>query len=292
MKSPLLVLDSHYLCHRAFHAQSNLSWNGRATGVIFGFLKGIGPLKDEFRTDRIAFCFEGTGSLRKEQYPEYKGGVRSKQRSVPEQKAYDALHSQILQLRTQYLPKIGFRNIFCFDGLESDDIMASIAKNPELYGECILVTSDSDLYQCLSPTCSIFSPQKMKLLTEDWFRREYGIRPSKWAVVKAIAGCHTDNVKGVGGVGESTAIKYVKNLLPHTHKAFWIIQSKRGREIIRRNKNLVKLPLSCPAIEQIFKDDISPQGWKDVCHELGMRSLAGQPPVSSRELLGGGLRNG
>jgi hypothetical protein len=185
-------------------------------------------------------------------------------------------------LKNRYLPKIGFRNIFCFRGMESDDIMAAIAANST--DNIILVTSDSDLFQCLREDVSIYSPQKQKLLTEQWFRRQHRISPSSWSLVKAIAGCHGDGVPGVGGVGEASALSFLAHNEITEGRRMRIL-SKEGRAIIRRNKALVKLPFEgCPSPVLKSPDRITKHSWIQVCHELGMRSIASRPPIATRKL--------
>lgn len=285
MKQPLLVLDVHYLAHRAFHSSSHLEWKGVGTGVVFGLLKSISQFKDEFNTDRIAFCFEGRGSARKLLYSGYKEKRRT-ERSPEEVERYNELTTQIGRLRTSYLPEIGFKNIFCFPELESDDIMAVLALHAGNDEEVILITADSDLFQCLrTDAVTIYSPQRMKLFTEQWFVKEYGIQPRQWAVVKAIAGCTSDCVKGVPGVGEKTALKFVKGELPEKSKAYSSILSDTGKEIVRRNRLLVKLPFATCPIPEVREDKVTKAGWESVCKKLGMKSIATRPPIASRRRL-------
>ena len=287
--TPLLVLDVHYLCHRAFHTMKELSFRGEATGVIFGFLKSLTLLKDEFGTDRVAFCFEHSHLLRRDVYPAYKRHRHQEQRTQEEQEARASLAGQIRQLRKQYLPRIGFKNVFCFDGYESDDIMAVLAHATKPHEEeTILVTADSDLYQCLSPWVSIYSPQKQKMLTGDWFVCKYYIQPPQWAQVKALAGCATDEVKGIPGVGEATALRYLQGELKESSKAFQSIRSGEGLKIQKRNRRLVKLPYAeCPT-PVLREDCIDAREWRAVCAELGMRSLAGRAPIATRRAHGKG----
>lgn len=281
--STWLVLDSHLLCHRAFHTMKDLSWKGKPSGVIFGFLKSITFLKDEFQTDQVAFCFEHPHLYRRDVYPTYKWKRSHKEKTEAETKAYHQLRDQITSLWKHYLPKIGFKNVFCFRGFESDDVMAAIAGNVTNEDEVILVTSDSDLFQCLNDSVTIYSPSARMLLTKEWFIGKYGIPPSKWAVVKAIAGCTTDEVKGVPGIGELTALKYVKGELSPSSKAYQTIVSPESKAIVRRNRQLVQLPYEgCPAPD-LLEDHISDKGWKSVCAELGMRSIASYPPIATRK---------
>ena len=279
MNQPLLVLDSHYLAHRAFHAAGRLSHKGSATGVIFGFLKSIAGFKDQFDTDRVAFCFEHPHLFRRDVFPDYKIKRISKELTKQEAKDRIMFRRQIEDLRERLLPKIGFKNVFCFEGMESDDIMAAIARDMPQDEEAILITSDADLFQCLRPNVSIYSPQKQKLLTETWFVREYGIRPHTWAKVKAMAGCSGDGVPGIYGVGEVTALKYVRGEALHTSKAEAIA---KGKAVVLRNRPLVQLPYVGCLSPNIVKDEVSEKAWREVCAELGMRSIAGRPPIAMR----------
>lgn len=285
---PLLVFDCHYLCHRAFHAQKDLSFHGIATGVIYGFLKQIGHLKDTFQTDRIAFCFEDARSYRQIFFRGYKEKRRHESEDPLKTKARGDLCRQIDALRSSYLRQIGFRNIYYYPGWESDDIMARIAKTAEPDDEVILVTSDADMYQLLAPNVLMYCPNKRKLLTEEWFRQSYGIQPWQWAMVKAMAGCQTDGVPGIPGVGEVTAVKFIRKQLPKTAAIYKTIMSERSAEIVKRNRSLVELPLADPPTPTPEWDDgelISTKGWNDVCTRLGIKSMIGRAPVFNRKML-------
>ena len=279
MKNPLLVLDVHYLMHRAYHSTQELSWKGKLTGAIFGFLKSLTFLKDEFQTDRIAFCFEHPHLFRWDIYPAYKRRRMAK-KTEEERKASHHLTIQICELRKRYLPKIGFKNIFCYDGMESDDIMAAIARTST--DEVVLVTADHDLFQCLRSNVMMYSPQARILWTEERFTSEYGIPPWKWAVVKAMAGCSGDEVEGIKGIGESTAIRYLRGELKLSSQAYQAIVSAKNRAIVRRNRALVALPFEGCPVPDLQEDEVDTKGWREVCAELGMRTLAGRPPIATR----------
>lgn len=284
MSQPWLILDSHYLCHRAFHTTGSLTHKGIATGVMFGFLKSIAGFKDQFNTDKVIFCFEHEVLHRRNVFPDYKIKRIPKDTTREQIQGRIHLRRQIEKLREDYLPRIGFKNVFRFEGYESDDIMAALSRGLwNTYGaESILITADSDLWQCLSHHTSIYSPQKQKLLTESWFVKEFGFSPRKWALVKAIAGCSTDGVPGVFGIGTKTAIKYAKGEPIKKHLLDKLL-SEEGRQRVLQNRKLVKLPFDeCP-FPELQRDRVTLKGWREVCAELGMKSLAGRPPVSIRE---------
>jgi 5'-3' exonuclease len=283
--TPILVLDAHYLCHRAFHTTQGLSWKDKPTGVLFGFLQSIGHLKDDFQTDRIMFCFEHKHLKRRDIFPAYKEKRMHAERPPEEVRAMGEFAVQIAELQHRYLPKIGFRNVFAYDGYESDDTMAAIAQHYSATDDVVIVTSDQDLLQCLSPRVSIYSPQKRKLFTEHWFWHEYKIHPWQWELVKAIGGCSGDGVPGIKGVGEKTALKFVQGALPRKSKAYTQITSEQGRAIVRRNRQLVGLPFDGCPVPKLVDDEITNNKWQEVVAELGFSSLAGKPPLSTRKLL-------
>lgn len=273
-----LVLDCSYLCHRAFHTMGGLSFKGSPTGVIFGFLKQVGELQETFRTPRVVFTFDHPKLKRKEVYPAYKQKRHSKERSEEEKKQFAALHEQIQCLRTRYLPMIGFRNILCWHGLESDDVMASLAKYRPPSQHFILVTADKDLFQMLRPGVEVWNPHTKTLHTHETFQEENGIEPNQYAYVKAIAGCSSDEVEGISRVGEATATKFLRGDLKEDSSLFKKIRSREGRAIVRRNWPLVKLPYKGTPRAELHHDDFSEEGWKDVVSTLGFRSLEKRPP--------------
>ena len=281
--SPLLVLDAHYLCHRAFHSQRGLTWDGVPTGVLYGFLKGIIHLKELFLTDRVAFCFEGHNVLRKVEFKDYKAKRSLGHGEDPEKiEARKELHTQVNKLREVYLHEIGFRNIFFHPSYESDDIMAQLATRDD---DVILVTSDADMYQCLRPNVRMWDPNKQKLFTEKWFTEEYKIKPRQWAVMKAIAGCSTDGVPGIYGVGETTALRFIRGELAEDSKQWNSIMCGAGRMIVNRNRRLVELPYLGAPKPELEEDEVTIKGWNTVCKRLGFRSLMNRPPIYQNKLL-------
>jgi 5'-3' exonuclease len=177
-------------------------------------------------------------------YPEYKAKRKAKKLLMTdEEKTYDnACHIQSEEIRTYILPDVGFVNNFMRIGYEGDDLIASIiVNNPE--HEFIIVSSDADLYQLLSPTVSIYDLNKKQRYTENDLFQEHRTQSILWGEVKAIAGCTSDEVKGVSGVGIKTAIKYLNHELSFTSATYKKIASAEGDAIIKRNRELVKLPL-------------------------------------------------
>jgi 5'-3' exonuclease len=258
----------------------HLSFQDIKTGVIFGFLKEVLSLKDEFGSDRVVFCFESGLNKRKELFPEYKLKRHSRELDETELQVLGEFKHQLKVLRQDHLPRIGFSNVFTQRGYESDDIIASITQQLPEDQDAIIISSDGDLLQLLRPNVMMYNPGKKKAVTLQSFSKETGLEPWEWAKVKAIGGCKTDEVPGIPGVGEKTAIKYILGKLKPDSAAYKAI--KANKEIITRNRKLVELPFEGTQVFELRTDTISDEGWKEVCDALGMSSIRGRAPTLTR----------
>lgn len=276
LNKKFLLLDCNYLAHRAKYVFGDLSYKGSVTGVVYGFLKEIITLTQRFQTEDLLFCWDSKESKRKEIYLPYKAKRHSKELTKEEKLFDNEFHRQIELLKYEYLHRIGYVNIFELEGFEADDIIAYFCKeNSDKYpdDEIIIITADQDLYQCLRPNVSWYNPKTKKTITYKKFIKEYGITPKQWIKVKAIAGCSSDNVEGIRGVGEKTAIKFLKGELKKDSKVYNEI-SNNWKEIVLRNRKLVELPFEGITNMSIdLENNITQKGWNSVTKELGMRSM-------------------
>jgi len=275
VSEPWLVLDADYLCHRSNHSVGGLSYGDEPTGTAFGFLKTVQFLLHQFQTKRIVFCWDYGKSKRMEMYPSYKTSRRKQKagETPVEKEARLAMKSQMKSLRTEWLFEIGFRNIFWQDGYEGDDVIAAVVKESIGNDEAIMVADDKDLYQLLSPRVTLWKPRSKVLYTEKDLAFQYhGIQPERWHCVKALAGCGTDDVKGIEGVGDLTAAKFLQGKLPEHLK----IRKKIDAELEdawKRNLPLVRLPLEGTVAPKLVEDEVTDGGWRHVSKKLGMGSL-------------------
>jgi DNA polymerase-1 len=273
MKLKQFILhDTHSLCWRAFYSTGGLSYNNTPTGVLFGFFGTVLQLEGQFGPATNVFCFDSKQSKRKRLYPDYKKRRHTHQNLTQNQIAalWD-LRQQIKGLRTKYLQLVGFQNIFRVPGYEADDLIAHICQNLQENERAIIISTDSDLLQCLGTQVKLYDPRKKFLWTLQRFRKIYEIDPWDWAVVKALSGCPTDGVKGIPGIGEKTAIKFINLTLSEGSKKYHKILSQEGIAIKRRNLPLVRLPF-----DGLKPIKIKPDGdlqWGRVLRELGIRTL-------------------
>lgn len=261
------------MAYRALYSTGDLSYGGQETGVIYGLFRDILNLQDLHAASAVAWCFDRGHDKRKEIDPQYK---KRDWKDTPlesaERESRRAIRRQLFQIRTQYLPKIGYRNVFWQDGYEADDVVASVCKHLPQGWEGMVVSRDADLYQLLEEDrITMWNVYKQRPITEAWLRAEYGVGPGQWAMVKAIAGCPGDNVIGIKGVGEKTAAKFLRGKLKSESKAWKAIQAEP--EVREHNIRLTQLPFDGTRAFHIQPDELSQDCWEQVAVCLGMKSL-------------------
>lgn len=236
-----LLIDSSYLAHKARTTIRGLEFNNLPTGVLFGFFQQLLTVCNDplVQSNQVHLFFDSRQSYRKESFPPYKE-KRRKDRTPEEWAEIEVMQSQVKRLRKEILPSIGFP---CYrqTGLESDDLIAQAAI--QLRSDpCLIISSDHDLLQCISPNCDWYDPTHKVYLNVASMQHKYRVGPNDWAWVKSAAGCEGDGVPGIVGVGEKSAIDHIWKLIPIHHKRYQDLESDEGKAIIERNKPLVTLP--------------------------------------------------
>lgn len=246
---------------------SNLSHDEMKTEVIFSFMNQLYTLAQHFETNQFVFVWDSRESLRRKIYPDYK---KKRKEKTQEDIDFDNLTMpQFDRIRCEVLPCLGFNNIFLKEGYEADDIIAALVMKHE--GKFTIISRDNDLYQLLL-YADMYDPQTKKLQTKMTFFRQFGIGPGKWATVKAIAGCTSDNIRGVNRVGESTAIKYLKGKLKPEAKTLQAIRD--SSKMIEFNMKLVKLPYADMPFRQMLKnDELTSRKFLETFTKLGFRTF-------------------
>jgi DNA polymerase-1 len=271
--NPLLLIDANNLASQCYYAMGKSMTHGDiATGVVYGFLRDIATLLTLHNTKQIAFCFDHGKPKRARLYPAYK--ANRKPESIEDKEHRSERNRQINLLRNEYLPAIGFKNVFWQEGYEADDLIASIVRSNARLTDIAILSSDKDLYQLLSPR--VFMWNRGKKTTLQSFYQEWGIKPDRWAEVKAMAGCTSDNIEGIDGVGEKTAIKFLKGELKAGSKAWKEINARQG--LILKNLQLTTLPFPNTLEPVIQKDSVTRETWNTFVSSLNMKTLQGLYP--------------
>lgn len=267
------LLDCHSVCHAAKHKTKRLTFGGYNTGVIFGFLRTLLKLQEDLRPDIWVFAWDSKASVRREAYPDYK--LDRLEKSPEELKLNALVAPQFDILRDEVLPELGFANVFRVDGFEADDIIAQAIRLGPLGDRYIMVTRDNDMLQLLSDDVIMYDHVNNGYYTKENFISDWGIQPRQWVIVKAIAGCSTDNVKGIHGIGEKTAAKMLAGQLGEHTKAFKAIMDKGNQDMAQRNVHLVALPHhAMPALNvSTWRDSFNLRGFGEICMAFGMESM-------------------
>jgi len=266
----MLLLDCNAICYQQKFGMVNLSWEEKEVGIIFGFFRQLLSLSKTFESNEFVFVWDSRKSIRTEMFPDYKKARKIKK--TPDEKRLDDIaYQQFNVIRDNLIPQMGFTNNFIKEGFEADDIIAKIVFSSPKEKEIVIVSADEDLYQLLSENVTMYSIKKKQEYTAKNLWDDYKITPSEWGEVKAIAGCKSDCVPGVIGVGEPTAAKFITRKLPKTHKTYKSIIL--FQELIERNRPLVVLPLKGTPEIPLRKDKLDYEGFVQICQRYGFKSF-------------------
>ena len=245
-----------------------MSYDGNPTGVLFGVLRDIESVVDQFGSDQVVFAFDSGGSgYRGQLYPAYKAN-REQILDEEAQQSLTFLRQQIKRLKQEVLPAMGYKNLFRVKGYEADDILAYCAERIE-GRDAVIVTDDKDLWQCLQTHVSWYGPRAKRLVTSQSFYDEWGIDPAMWATVKALAGCSSDNIAGIKGIGEKSVAKWLRNELKPSSSKYKLIEDGLG--IIKQNMDLVRLPFPGLELKELVDDESTQQKRNEVLSSLGIK---------------------
>ena len=202
-KKKILIIDSNAIIHRAFHALPPLKTKkGEVVGAVYGFLLALFKAVDDFKPDYIAATFDFPApTFRHKEYKEYK---------ATRVKAPDELYDQIPKVKS-VLSDLGI-SVFENEGFEADDLIGTISKLSKLLKiESIVLTGDLDMLQLVDRNISVNMLRKgikdTVLYSKEEVKERYGgLLPRQLADYKGLRGDPSDNIPGVAGIGEKTAI--------------------------------------------------------------------------------------
>ena len=204
----LMILDGNSIVNRAFFGVRPLNApDGTPTNAIFGFLSILQRMLDEQKPDAVCVSFD-----RREPTFRHKAydGYKAQRKGMPEE-----LAAQMPVLK-ETLDAMGIRR-YEMAGYEADDILGTVSvKCAEKGWECVVVTGDKDSLQLITDTTTVCNVKTRMGQTETInytpavFREEYGFDPPQMVDLKALMGDSSDNLPGVPGVGEKTAMELVR----------------------------------------------------------------------------------
>jgi DNA polymerase I len=212
----IMVFDGTNAFIRAFGATPSTNEDGEHVGGISGFLYSIGKAIRDFKPSRCIIVFDGRGgsAKRKAIYKDYKGNRANKTRlRRHDHQQFPTLEDEQKAMRYQFGRLIDYLDnlpitILAIDGIEADDTIAYITQMYETTSKkIIIVSTDRDFYQLLSPVVEVWSPIKKKMYNEEALIQEFGVHPNNYVVYRTFTGDNSDNIPGVAGIGPKTILK-------------------------------------------------------------------------------------
>lgn len=204
-KPDLFLIDTTAFCYRAFYALKNLATSfGQPTNAIYGFVNILNKILREKKPDYLAACFDvSRDTFRQRKFAEYK----IQRPPMPE-----SLSSQIPLIK-EIIAAYGI-TMYELEGYEADDLIASLSRKAEEKGLfTTVVSSDKDILQLVGEELVVFNPYKDEGVIYDKKKvfERFGITPGQIPDIIALMGDDADNIPGVPGIGEKTAVELIKN---------------------------------------------------------------------------------
>ena len=238
----LVILDGNSIVNRAFYGIRQLSApDGTPTNGVYGFLAILRKLIDAEKPDSLCVAFDlKAPTFRHKRYDGYK----AQRKGMPEELAVQ------IPILKEVLDEMGILRLE-LEGYEADDLLGTVGKRCEASGwDCRIVTGDKDSFQLISETthvCHVKSRMgqtETKEYTPELFREEYGFEPVRIIDLKALMGDSSDNIPGVPGVGEKTAMDLVQRYgtLQHIYDKLDELDIKEGvRKKLREGRESAEL---------------------------------------------------
>ncbi len=202
-----MIIDGNALIHRSFHALplSMATKNGEITNAIYGFTTVLLKALREFKPEFVVLTLDRKEpTFRHKKYAEYK---------ATRVKAPDELYAQIP--RVKQIAEAFNIPIFEMAGFEADDLIGTLAKNIGDKADTIIVTGDMDTMQLINEHTKVFAMKRgltdAMIYDAKAVMERYGLEPCQMIDFKALRGDPSDNIPGVKGIGEKTAVELLRN---------------------------------------------------------------------------------
>lgn len=274
-----MIIDGSSLLYRAFFAMPPLkNAMGVPTNAVYGFLNMFLKVHDELKPDYVAVTFDkGRETFRTELYKEYK----AQRESAP-----DDLRPQFSLIK-EVLSVVGIHSIE-MDGFEGDDIIGSLSKQKGSKDlEVSIITGDRDTLQLVDDYTKVYLTKKgiteMVEVSAKNMKDLYGYGPEKVIEMKALMGDSSDNIPGVPGVGEKTALKFIDayGSLDGLYASIDEVKGKMKEKLIENkelaylSKELATIKTDIPCTEDMdhFTMSIHVNEMTSVFERLGLHRL-------------------
>jgi DNA polymerase-1 len=236
-KRSLFIVDGHALAYRAYFAlirRPLVNSKGENTSAVFGFTRMVLLLLKKYHPTHVAVVFDsGEETERHREFPAYK----AQRAEMP-----DEMVDQLPLIR-EVVEALGVETII-EPGLEADDIIATLARRATAQGlEVKIVTGDKDFFQLLSDRIRIIRPAKGTGLEDEigpeYCGERFGLTPAQTVDLLALMGDSSDNIPGVKGIGEKTAVKLLQEFgsLDALYERIDTVRPEHVRDKLRAGKD-------------------------------------------------------
>lgn len=281
MTKKLVLIDGNSIAYRAFFALPLLNNDkGVHTNAIYGFTMILMKILEDEKPSHLLVAFDaGKTTFRHETYKEYKGGRQKTPPELSEQFPFIREMLDAYSISRYELPNF-----------EADDIIGTLSRQAEKDGfEVKVISGDKDLTQLVSEHITVDITRKgitdVDSYTPEFVQEKYGLVPAQIVDMKGLMGDSSDNIPGVPGVGEKTAIKLLKEYetLERLLESLDQVTGKKLKEKLEENKDQAIMSkelatINCDAPVEITLDDVQYGGYDvksviGIYKELGFNSL-------------------
>ncbi len=286
-KKKLAIIDGKSVFYRGYYAMPNLSTkDGTPTGGVFGFASMALEVLRRLKPDYVCVAWDKSKTnIRKrvEMYPKYKANRKPAPPDFYEQ----------IPILHELLEAFGWP-LYELDDYEADDIMGTLAvKAAKKDIETMLITSDLDVLQLVDPHVHVYALKtglsNIELYSPKSFTAKYGLDPTQFLDLKALKGDASDNIPGVPGIGEKTAVELLKQYgtLDGVYENLALLKEsvrkklEAGKESAYLSKKIAAIWTDAPVELELKKLDVGhcePKRIMEILQKLEFRSLVRQLP--------------
>lgn len=233
-RKTVLAIDFNNILFMSYYGQPLINSRGINVNAVKTFFFKLRTFREMFEPDYIvcASDLSRAKTFRRKMYPPYKAQRGASDPNVINQMKY----------ASQMFALLGFQTINN-EYYEADDILGMISRMSERNDmDCVIVSSDKDLYQLVTDNTFILSPKNSNLINKEFLMNNYQLTPEQWIELKVLQGDRGDNIPGIRGIGNVTALKLMQtygsidNIYDNLDKI-----SNKLRELLIGGKNDIQL---------------------------------------------------
>ena len=201
---PIVLVDGSSYVFRAFHALPMLTTSsGQHTGAVRGVISMLRRLMTQYPDSPVAVVFDAKGkTFRNDLYPEYKANRPPMPEELREQ--IEPIHDIVRAMGLPFL---------CVEGVEADDVIGTLARQASEAGRDVVIsTGDKDMAQLVNAHTTLVNTMTDTVMDAAGVEARFGVPPTLIIDLLALVGDKTDNIPGVAGVGEKTALGLLQGL--------------------------------------------------------------------------------